>query len=864
MAELELSRREIIRRRRQASFVGRRDELAVFRDNLTRGVAHDDYQFLFHVRGDGGVGKTSLVRQWERLAVEEGAVTFYLDDDVHSPVEAMEAISAQLALRDRPMKDFDKALAHYRKRRHEAEKIAHEQDLHGEEEVQAPSLSASLAAQAGLTGLGLIPGAGALAGAVDARRLAQRTDRLRTALAARFASDDDAQLVLTPLVSLTPVFVQNLAETARRVPWVMLTFDTFERTGPVLGAWLRELLLVEQFGALPPSVITVLVGQGGLDERYWSDWMDQIADIPLGAFTEAEARTLLTHKGITDEDVVQAVLRLSRRLPVLVSLLAQSSPQSAEAVGDPADTAVERFLKGMDDRQLRDIALLCALPLLLDEDVYRVIAPEDAADAYDKLRALPFVTATAGQCRYHDMVRGPMLRLQHSQSPTRWQQQHLRLADAFRTWRKEVEEQLPRTQRLDDPQWRDLYHNENYHRLCARPRQKLPAALAEAVHLCHHDPEHLHRWIQMLQQAGEDSGNAGVADWARRLSEAAEDGPITILTLLLTEGALKPARRAQAYAHRAQQHIANDDYSQALGDYEKAVDLDPDLAWAHAGRGFAYFRLGQLPESLWAYTRALELAPHNASMFAGRGDTHLAMDNCESALADFSRATELAPRLVWARSHRGRTLAAMGRHEEALVEFQTAIDLDSKDACSRAGRAQLHMVMNRYQAAIDDYTHSLGRGVKDGFTLAKRAEARLLTGAPDDALEDLERAIVLDPAGEWALGLLAIAYRILGREEAERAQWQRLLTVLAGVTRPGGKDGTMAEFGNLFLFSCAIPDWNRAAEALQGFLDLRPGPDVIHEALRLLDRLDALVGLDRARTKPFQLRLEARLSPSSS
>lgn len=62
MAEERLSRQELIRRRRRSGFVGRRGEMNAFRENLDRNPEGDDYQFLFHVRGNAGVGKTSLVR----------------------------------------------------------------------------------------------------------------------------------------------------------------------------------------------------------------------------------------------------------------------------------------------------------------------------------------------------------------------------------------------------------------------------------------------------------------------------------------------------------------------------------------------------------------------------------------------------------------------------------------------------------------------------------------------------------------------------------------------------------------------------------------------------------------------------------
>ncbi|MDC7338467.1 ATP-binding protein [Streptomyces lydicus] len=124
MERSRLSRQELIRQRRRAGFVGRRTEIENFRANFTRSVEDPGQQFLFHVHGQAGVGKTSLIRQFEETAREQGAPTAYVDESAHTIPEAMAAISRQLAAQGRPLKVFDKLLATYRERRHEAEAVA--------------------------------------------------------------------------------------------------------------------------------------------------------------------------------------------------------------------------------------------------------------------------------------------------------------------------------------------------------------------------------------------------------------------------------------------------------------------------------------------------------------------------------------------------------------------------------------------------------------------------------------------------------------------------------------------------------------------------------------------------------------------
>ena len=86
-------------------------------------------------------------------------------------------------------------------------------------------------------------------------------------------------------------------------------------------------------------------GQLPLDVNRSGDYLGIRADMPLEIFNETETRALLAGRGVTDERVIDVIIRLSGRLPLLVAMLAEARPESAALVGDPSGNAVERFLK---------------------------------------------------------------------------------------------------------------------------------------------------------------------------------------------------------------------------------------------------------------------------------------------------------------------------------------------------------------------------------------------------------------------------------------------------------------------------------------------------------------------------------------
>ncbi|CDR07579.1 tetratricopeptide repeat protein [Streptomyces iranensis] len=780
--------RELIRQRRR--FVGRRQEMAAFRENFTVPPEDAAHHFLFHVRGDAGVGKTTLLRQLENTAREHRALTASVDESVHSVPEVMAAISAQFAQAGHPLKSFDKLLATYRQRRHEADAAAQQPAApqpppEGAAGGPQPSASSAFAVRAGLAGLGMVPGVGAFAGVAEPDRIAQAADRARAKLSARLRSHDDVDLVISPLDALTPAFLKDVGEVAASVPWMVWFFDTYERTGPLLDLWLRDVMFEGRYGSLPANAVVTLAGQGMLAPRCWADYADLVVDLPLVPFTEAEARQLLTAKGVDDEQVIEVVLRLTGGLPVLVSMLAEARPTTPEAVGDPSGTAVERFLKWVSDETHRSVALAAALPRRLDEDVFAAAVGDERAELYGWLRSLPFVGDGSGRCRYHQVVRTAMLRLQRKQSPQAWRARHLRLADAFARWQRQIEETLEGDEKWEHERWLDYRLEEAYHRLCATPEETLREELRAYVcaYIDHASASWEHRWRQMLVEAGRDSGSGSVAAWGDRLlAESTRSDLVDNATRLLDEvgsderavamalglrgmvradmneleGALADAERAleldadcvRALAARGSVHLDRELYEQALESFDRAVALDPDFPWPLARRGETYRLLGRYEESLTDLNRSFDL--HESAWTVGtRAQVHHAMEDYEKALADFGRAVEITPEWSWIYAERARTYRFLGRDEEALADCERALELGADYAAF--GRVHALRNLDRYEEAIDAADRYLASHPEDQGVLAERGEAYRMTDRFQEALADFGRAIEIEPSYVFAL-----------------------------------------------------------------------------------------------------------------
>jgi tetratricopeptide (TPR) repeat protein len=754
-----LTLQDLIRRRQAGGFVGRRAQLGSFDESL--GLSLDDprRRFLFSVHGDAGVGKTYLVRQLVRVAREHGYVTAYVDEAFYDVLAVMEAISGELERQGVRCKDFREQLGVYRQRRSE---------LDGDPGTPEglSSLLTQSAVRIGLRAAGDVPFIGAVAEELNADVVASQVDRLRAFLSQKFRSHSEVQRLMAPVEALTPVFLAELTAVAGRSP-IALFFDTYERTSTYLEGWLLDLL-AGRHGTLPGNLVLTISGQSPLDINRWGDYLGIRADLPLEVFTDAEARELLAERGVTAEKVVEVILGLSGRLPVLVAMLAEARPEDADAIGDPSGSAVERFLKWETKEQRRQAAQHGAIPRRLDREIFAVAtsSPSPGED-FAWLCHLPFVAEHAEGFRYHEFVRTAMLRVIRRRTPREWQQRHEALADHYRSARDALG--LSGQDTYTDDRWQSLVVEEHYHRLCTRTTTSaLAAARVGLINALAWHKTSVLPWIQMIEQAGRDTEARSILTCGERLSQWSgqdNDSQLCMLSDLAEDNTLDDQHRSEAYRLRGRIYRQLVRYDEALTDLTRAIDLDPKSDRAIADRGETYQAMGRYEEALTDLTRAIDLDPKYHWAIADRGETYRLMGRYEEALTDLTRAIDLDPKYHWAIARRGETYQAMGRYEEALTDLTRAIDLDPQSDWVIARRGETYRLMGRYEEALTDLTRAIDLDPQSDWVIASRGVTYRLMGRYEEALTDLTRAIDLDPKYHWAIVRRGETYRLMGRYE---------------------------------------------------------------------------------------------------
>jgi tetratricopeptide (TPR) repeat protein len=658
-AERPLTLQDLIRRRQAGGFVGRERQVAVFEENLRLPVSDPRRRVLFTVHGAAGIGKSFLVRQFRRIATDHGFATGLVTEAAYDLPGALAALAADLG----PGKEFAKRLATYRQ---------HRQDLDADPTVPE-GLSSLLTRGAVRLGINLaeeVPGVGAVTKSIDAKQAAEDVDKLRIFLARKLRSRDDVELVMSPAEVLTPALVRDL--NALHKP-LALFFDTYERTSPFLDQWLRDLLL-GQYGTLPPETLFVIAGQRPLDLNLWGDYLSVRTDLPLDVFTEDEARGFLAARNVTDDAVVEDILALSGRLPVLVAMLASNQPTSADEVRDHSGNAVERFLKWEPDPARQRTALLAALPRRFSAEVFALATGSDQHLSW--LLQQPFVTEQADGFHYHDVVRSQMLRVLRRREPEEWRSRHLALAAEA--------EPLERS----------------YHLLCADRVAALPQALEGLITAFSVRRSMSVRWAAMILQAGRETVTPEIVQRGTELVEATDY--TDRIGLLVDDRSLPPSARALAHAQRGILLRRNRFFDEALADFEAAIRLAPDWIIYVGERGETLRRMGRPADALPDLDRLLAENPEDDWALGCRGAAFQALDRFEESLVDLDKALALRPKYLWALGARAETLIRMERFAEALADVERALEKDPDYAYGLSRRAVIMVAMDQVDRAVAD------------------------------------------------------------------------------------------------------------------------------------------------------------------
>ena len=273
---------------------------------------------------------------------------------------------------------------------------------------------------------------------------------------------------------------------------------------------------------------------------------------------------------------------------------------------------------------------------------------------------------------------------------------------------------------------------------------------------------------------------------------------VVALRVILSEGEKKQIEKARAvnvqaydYYLRGRQYfhqLRRKSLEYAKQMFNKAIEIDPEYARAHAGVAdcysllYTYFdaREFNLRQADKASSRALELEPELAEAHLAKGLAVSLSKRFDEAEQEFETAMRLDPKLFQASYWFARARLSQGSYEEAVKLFERAAALRPEDYETPGFMAQALMSLGRKEEGLNAYRRQL-KLLEQHLELNPEDPRACILGASacanlhetDRALELTERAMTVDPEDPMLLYNVACTLAQLGKTEESLAALER-------------------------------------------------------------------------------------------
>lgn len=197
-----------------------------------------------------------------------------------------------------------------------------------------------------------------------------------------------------------------------------------------------------------------------------------------------------------------------------------------------------------------------------------------------------------------------------------------------------------------------------------------------------------------------------------------------------TDQALKCFKRAiqldpnSAYAHtlRAHEHVSNDAYEAAQDSFRLAIRVDNRHYNAWYGLGMVFMRLGNIDMAEYHFERARKINPSNVVLMCCVGMVLEKKGRMAEALEKYKRACEIQPNSALSRYKKARALISLKLYNAALTEFDHLKTLAPDEASVHFLLGQLYKILQKRQLAVKHYTIALNLDPKGSHLIRDALE----------------------------------------------------------------------------------------------------------------------------------------------
>jgi tetratricopeptide (TPR) repeat protein len=227
--------------------------------------------------------------------------------------------------------------------------------------------------------------------------------------------------------------------------------------------------------------------------------------------------------------------------------------------------------------------------------------------------------------------------------------------------------------------------------------------------------------------------------------------------------------------------------TEALADFEMAVESSPNSWRAIHNRGVSYAALGRLDEAMVDFERTIELNADYPNAYFNRAELRYRRGDFNGAVDDYTAALKAGKPDPVVLNSRGHAFYRLERFGEALRDYSAAIEMDPRNAAAWINRGDTYADLGQYGEAANDYRGAIKADPQ--LARAYQSTAWLMATCPDahyrndkGAIEAARKALSLGGGSDYRdLETLAAAQANAGLfAEAKRTQETAIAKAPAG------------------------------------------------------------------------------------
>jgi tetratricopeptide (TPR) repeat protein/glycosyltransferase involved in cell wall biosynthesis len=144
-------------------------------------------------------------------------------------------------------------------------------------------------------------------------------------------------------------------------------------------------------------------------------------------------------------------------------------------------------------------------------------------------------------------------------------------------------------------------------------------------------------------------------------------------------------------------------FDKSLNCFEKAVQLDPQHAYAICNMGRIYYEKGQFEKAVQYFEKAISIHPKLPETHSNLGLTWHRLNQMDNAIASYHRALEINPDYAIACYNMGFTLEKLGRLTESTQWYEKALAIDPNYIHAHSNLAMTLLLAGDYKRGFMEY-----------------------------------------------------------------------------------------------------------------------------------------------------------------